>query len=1251
MQIAPLPVDEAQRLKALQALQVLDSGPEAEFDALVHTASLVCGVPISLISLVDTERQWFKANIGLPGVHETPRDVAFCAHAILDDDLFVVPDATQDARFADNPLVASRPDIRFYAGAPVKLNDGQRVGTLCVIDRQPRHLDDTQRAILKHLALAAAQALEGRRAMREFRAATMARLESDAKLRDLSEAVPVGVFYTDALGACTYTNPRWQEIYGLSLAQSLGSGWTQTLHPEDRDAVFAQWQADAQAEVEFLKEFRILRPDASVRVVRSRARAVRDAQGEVTSYVGSVEDITTHRELLDQLALNEERLRTMYAATPAMLHTTDMQGKLLTVSATWLRKLGYPADATPQHKFVDLLTRQSRDLALRVVEPALQANGWCENVPLQILSHRGEVLDVLYSAVLQRDSAGQPQRTLAVLDDVTLRRMAERALHEERRRLANVIEGSQLGTWEWHVPTGELRLNARWADILGTTVAELGPLSVEVWRSHCHPEDLVRAEALLQDHFRTPNSHFECEMRMRHRQGHWVWVMSRGRVLGWSADQEPQWMFGTHEDISTRKAQEEALHKTTVFLDKVGRVAGVGGWALDVRSHSIVWSDETCRLHGVEPGYVPTLEEALAFYPPVARQTVQEALASAMATGVGFDVEVPFQPRRGEALWVRAVGEIERQGDAIVRIVGAFQDVTQTHNLVSNLADQHALLSVTLQSIGDAVITTDAKGLVTWLNPVAERMTGWLMHEAQGRELAQVFHILNEETRQPAISPVEVCLKDGAVVGLAHHTVLMSRDGTEYGIEDSAAPIRNDLGAILGAVLVFHDVTEQRRLSGEMSYRATHDALTQLVNRAECETRMRRLLQKSQEDGSEHALLYIDLDQFKLVNDACGHAVGDQLLQQVARLFEAAVRDRDTLARMGGDEFSAVLEHCSAEQAIRVAQQICDRMDEFRFTHDGRRFRIGASIGLVPIDRRWTNTEAIFQAADTACYAAKEAGRNRVHVWYDTDQALRARHGEMQWTTRIEQALDEDRFVLFAQRICPAHPTHEGLHAEILLRMRGEDGELIAPGAFLPAAERFHLASRIDRWVLKHAVAWLKAQPSLEGVYNISVNLSGQSIGDRAFHRWAMEMLHDAGAAVCQRLCLEVTETSAVTNLADAGLFIEQVRALGLRVALDDFGAGASSFGYLKTLKVDYLKIDGQYVRDLVDDPLDDAAVRCFIDVAKLMGLQTVAEFVDKPEVLERLQAIGADYVQGYLLHKPAALDTLLAPVAPVPTV
>lgn len=1116
-----VPDNEKERLAVLKTLAILDTPPEAEFDALVRIASVMCGAPIALISLIDTERQWFKANVGLLGVTETPRDVAFCSHTILGSEVLEVPDATLDTRFAENPLVTGNPEIRFYAGAPITLSDGNRVGTLCVIDRQPKWLDDRQREILKSLAILVATSLEGRRGVRQYKQA--------------------------ALG----------------------------------------------------------------------------------------------------LQTNEENLRRLYEATPAMMHSIDLNGRLLTVSDIWLSKLGYTRDEVIGKPSSGYLTPESREYAKSVVLPLFFKTARCENVEYQMVAKDGTVLDVLLSAILEFDADGNPSRSLAVVEDITQRRIVEHQLVEKRQRLAHIIDSTHLGTWEWNVQTGEVVFNERWAEIIGQSLASLAPVTIQTWIDNTHPDDLKHSGELLEQHFVDSAVRYECEVRMRHQDGHWAWVHSRGRVMTRTADGKPEWMFGIHEDITEHIAEQKALQEARERVSLATDSGRIGIWDWDIAANTLIWDPWMYRLYGFTPRVgVSAYDLWSRHVHPDDFKSAEQALKQGVSGEKPFDTEFRIVWSDGSVHHIRGTGRVTRDAAGKpIRMVGANWDVTEARRLSSKLAEQHELLEVTLRSIGDAVITTDAKGSVTWLNPVAERMTGWTASEAVGRPLGQVFHIVNEETRKPTENPVLVCLEQGKIAGVANHTVLISRDGCEFGIEDSAAPIRNTKGELLGAVLVFHDVTEQRKLTSEMNYRATHDALTGLVNRAEFEARLSRVLQKAHEDRSEHFLLYIDLDQFKLVNDSCGHAIGDQLLQQVSKLLLSVVRERDTLARLGGDEFAVILEHCTAEPAQRIAQQICERMDDFRFMHDGRRFRIGASIGLVPVDNRWATTEFIMQAADTSCYAAKEAGRNRVHAWFDSDLAMRTRHGEMQWTDRIGHALDEGLFVLFAQRIVALDDASHGVRAEVLLRMVDSDGSLIPPGAFLPAAERFHLTSRIDRWVFKRVLEWMKTLPSLDFIENLSINLSGQSVGDRAFQCWAIDLVNEFGPEFCQKLCIEITETAVVTNLADAALFIEKIHAAGIKVALDDFGAGASSFGYLKSLPVDYLKIDGQFIRNLVSDPLDEATVRCFAEVAKVIGVKTVAESVEQPEVLERLRALGVDNAQGFLLHRPGPIDELL----PVP--
>jgi diguanylate cyclase (GGDEF)-like protein/PAS domain S-box-containing protein len=713
--------DEERRQRALDDLGVLDSEPEAAFEGLVQAAAAVCGTSIALISLIDRDRQWFKANLGLEGVRETPRAISFCTHAIEQEALLVVEDAQRDPRFAAHPLVTGDPHIRFYAGAPLRLSNGAAVGTLCVIDRRPLRLDAQQRQVLGHLARTAVLLLEGRRALR-----------SEQLLRQRSQGVmaemPIGLFGTDPRGGCTWTNPRWREIFGLGETESLGMGWMEVLHPEDRQMVIDEGNAMAAQGKDFQLAFRLLRPDGCVVHVRSHAKVQWEAAAAAPSgYLGFVQDVTT--------------------------------------------------------------------------EVALQA---------------------------------------------------------------------------------------------------------------------------------------------------------------------------------------------------------------------------------------------------------------------------------------------------------------------------------------------------------------------------------------------------------------------------------------------------------ELQYQASHDGLTQLLNRRAFDACLSECLRQPAEEG--HALLYIDLDQFKIINDAAGHAAGDRLLEQLARLLETFQSGRGCLARLGGDEFGLLLCHCGLAEAEAMAASIIRKLEDFRFQVGEHRFRVGVSSGGVPLVGAGHLPDAVMQAADISCFTAKESGRNRWHTWGEGNADTGSRNQAMRWVTRLQEALDEDRLVLHAQRIVALDTAaDQSLRAELLLRLRQCDGSLVLPGAFLPPAERFQMATRLDHWVLRKALRLLRSQASLEGVDRIAINVSGQSVVDGSFGRLVDQMLAEAGPQVSGHLCFEITETAAITNVTSAIDFIATVRRHGATVALDDFGSGTASFGALKTLPVTHLKIDGQFVTGVIDDPLDDLAVRCFVQVAEVIGLHTVAEFVESAAVLERLRQIGVHYAQGYYLHRPEPFETLMA--------
>jgi diguanylate cyclase (GGDEF)-like protein len=431
------------------------------------------------------------------------------------------------------------------------------------------------------------------------------------------------------------------------------------------------------------------------------------------------------------------------------------------------------------------------------------------------------------------------------------------------------------------------------------------------------------------------------------------------------------------------------------------------------------------------------------------------------------------------------------------------------------------------------------------------------------------------------------------------------------------------------------------QLHGELSHRAAHDSLTGLANRDAFERLLGRTLEAPPATRDKHAVLFIDLDRFKFVNDSCGHSGGDQLLRVVADLIRHAVRATDMVARIGGDEFAIILDTCDPTSARQLAEKICLDIDSYRFVHSGQSFRIGASIGLVMLGERWHSVSAVMQAADSACYIAKEAGRNRVYVYLDSDLGVQTQRGVTSWVRRLHDALDEGRMRLYWQRIVPLHAQPDmRLRGEILLRMF-EDGKLIEPGAFMPVAERYALVTRIDRWVVGAVFDWLsEASGRLDGVDYLSVNLSGQSVSDPEFQRFMTEQLQRPGFDA-RSLCFEVTETSAITNLQQSIAFFDALRKLGARVLLDDFGSGMSSFTYLKNLPVDYLKIDGQFMRQLGSDSYDQATVRAICEVARATGKSTVAEGIETEEVAEMLRGFGVDYGQGFLWHVPAPLASL----------
>jgi diguanylate cyclase (GGDEF)-like protein/PAS domain S-box-containing protein len=566
-------------------------------------------------------------------------------------------------------------------------------------------------------------------------------------------------------------------------------------------------------------------------------------------------------------------------------------------------------------------------------------------------------------------------------------------------------------------------------------------------------------------------------------------------------------------------------------------------------------------------------------------------------------------------------------------------------NTEAKLEREKELAEVTLHSIVDGVLTTDASGRIEYMNPVAEQYLHWTNAEARGRQLSEVYRVVDERTArliEPLPFTVQAAEEEPASVRL------VDRNGRECPVRYSHAPIRGRDGTTHGMIVVFHDVSQIRAMAQQLTWQASHDALTGLVNRREFERRLKELIETARSQGREHALMFMDLDNFKAVNDTCGHSAGDELLRQLTVIMLSRMRGSDTLARLGGDEFGGLLESCPPEQALRIANAMRETVREFRFVWEGKTFNVGISIGLVPIAAESGDSERVLAVADACCYEAKNRGRDRVQVYRPEDRDYGDRHEELQIVSQINRAFELGQFRLYRQRIAPLNAAGTGEpHHEVLVRMVDRAGNLVPATGFMPAAERYNLLTSIERWVVSSLVEYLHRQwapgagrhdppPGGERGFH-SVNISGVSINDKSFPDFLRNLLtrYQLPPGV---LCFEITETTAISNLSKAAELMHELKGMGCRFALDDFGTGMSSFAYLKYLPVDYLKIAGVFIKDMTTDPMDYAIVDAVNRIGHILGMKTVAESVEDAGTLAKITELSVDYAQGYFIAEPEAL-------------
>jgi len=652
-------------------------------------------------------------------------------------------------------------------------------------------------------------------------------------------------------------------------------------------------------------------------------------------------------------------------------------------------------------------------------------------------------------------------------------------------------------------------------------------------------------------------------------------------------------------------------------------------------------NESAASLVGLDPALLVGRDVA-DLVKPAYRALFKKIIAKRLA-GESAPKRVEIQLINGNqtGLWVEAQSSnIEYHGQAAILTIA--RDVSHRKSLEVSLSRSKRQAQYTLESISEGVITTNNDGHIDYMNLAAETLIGANRDDAAGHRVGELFTLVDDADRRPLGDPVERCLAMRRRVNMGRRAVMVSADGElEHSVEITASPVRGPGNSISGTVVVFHDVSELRGLTRKMSYQATHDALTGLVNRREFERRLDEAMDSAHAEEAVHMLFYMDLDRFKAVNDTCGHLAGDNMLREVAALIKNEVRDSDFVGRLGGDEFGALLVGCPIEKARQIATDICNAVSDYRFVWKDKIFNIGISIGLVEISNTSGTLQDVMSAADSACYMAKQQGRGQVHIYSARDEAFARERGDIQWLRQLQTALHEDGFELAVQSIiATSGKTESGPAVEVLIRLSDEGGHTTDSAEFLRPAERYQMMPQIDRWVINSTLAAIASgEIKLSGKRSCAINLSSQTLGDEAFLGFVVDSLDRSGVNP-SAVCFEVTEAAILSNVQHAQRFIEVLHGIGCEFSLDDFGSGLGSFSSLKHLPIDYLKIDGTYTRNLRTDLVNQEMVSAMISLARTMQFRVVAEQVEHQEDFDWLRDAGVDFVQGYFIEAPIRLGT-----------
>lgn len=795
------------------------------------------------------------------------------------------------------------------------------------------------------------------------------------------------------------------------------------------------------------------------------------------------------------------------------------------------------------------------------------------------------------------------------------------------------LDEPEMASWEWVFADNSLVLSEGMCHLLHIPLQE-DRLNFEVFINYVHPEDRKDLRNAIFQAYRAGKP-FEVHYRIISTDNVIRLLKSSGRII---TDQEGNTLslFSTAEEIPENSPDTISLEQP-YFLKLLYNGLADGFLITDLEGKLRDVNNAYCQM--LDRTRKELLLKSLYDLQSDDNEGLEQNLKATIDKGEHL-FKMRLQGPQDETLTLEMKGALSDH-DGQHFLLFFVRDLTERTLNKDELQRENQTLKLLLDSAGDGIYAVNKFGNCTFINSSALEKLGYSRQQVLGRNLFEMLHMSKAaDGAQIPLDYISQVLTTGRAVQL-EETEIWRKDGRFFPADLTSYPLVEN-GQMVGAVVVFRDITKQHSLAMQLEYQASHDTLTGLINRSELLVRINRALASAKHEGRTHTLLFLDLDQFKIINDNSGHAAGDELLRNIANLFKPLIRRGDSLARLGGDEFGILLLNCELPVGEQIAEKINQQIREYKFFWEGEKYQLSASIGVVPITSESQTASTVLSAGDTACYSAKDRGRNQIRVYRPDDTGFLRRRGDMIWLGQINHALKENHFYLYYQELRPLQKEEHGIHIEVLVKMDDISGNRINPGNFLPAAERANLTPEIDRWVIRNTFDWMvKNRDKLDYLDSASINLSGHSLSDKSFLEF---IIHEFEQRDLPRgkICFEVTETVAIANLMQAQELFTALSHIGCKFSLDDFGTGMSSYGYLRNLPVDYVKIDGIFVKDIIDDSIDSKLVQSITDIAHEMKIQTIAEYVESEAIYERVKAIGVDYAQGYFVGKAVPLEELV---------